>query len=140
MVFAGVSYLAILLAAVASWVFGALWYGLLGKPWMAAHGWASKEEMLGAQGKPSPMPFVLSFLAELLMAWVLAGIVGHMGKVDAGNAVMSGFLAWLGFVITTMGVNHAYSKAKPALTVIDGGHWLGVLVIQGLVIGAMGVG
>jgi hypothetical protein len=63
-----------------------------------------------------------------------------MGQVNVGNAVICAFLAWLGFVITTMGVNHAYSKAKPALTLIDGGHWLGVLVIQGLVIGAIGIG
>jgi hypothetical protein len=53
--------------------------------------------------------------------------------------VISGFLVWLGFVITTMGVNHAFSGAKPMLTLIDGGYWLAVLIIQGAVIGAFGV-
>ena len=55
MVFAGVSYLAILVAAVASWFFGAAWYTLLAKPWMAARGYATREEMLGPSGKPSPV-------------------------------------------------------------------------------------
>lgn len=105
---------------------------------MAAQGWASKDEMLGPGGRPSPVPFVLAFAAELVMAWVLAGIVGHIGKVTVKDGLISAFLVWLGFVIATMAVNHAYSKAKPALTAIDGGHWLGVLLIQGLVIGLFG--
>ena len=45
---------------------------------------------------------------------------------------------WLGFVITTLSVNNAFQGAKPALTVIDGGHWLGVLLLQGAIIGLMG--
>jgi Protein of unknown function (DUF1761) len=137
--FAGVSYLAILVAAVASWPFGAVWYMTLAKPWMAAQGYASKAEMLGPGGKPSPLPFVIAFVAELVMAWVLAGIIGHMGQVTVRTGLITGFFAWLGFALTTMTVNYAYSRHKPVLAVIDGGHWLGVLLIQGLVIGLFGV-
>ncbi|MBM3524115.1 MAG: DUF1761 domain-containing protein, partial [Alphaproteobacteria bacterium] len=36
-------------------------------------------------------------------------------------------------------VNHGFQGVKRALTVIDGGHWLGVLLIQGVIIGWMGV-
>ena len=139
MVFAGISYLAVVVAAVASWCFGAAWYTALAKPWMAARGYATKEEMLGPGGKPSPAPFVLSFVAELVMAWMLAGIIGHMGEVTVKDGLISAFFVWLGFVITTLAVNHAYAKARPTLTAIDGGHWLGVLLVQGLVIGLFGV-
>ena len=38
-----------------------------------------------------------------------------------------------------MGVNHAFEGAKPMLTVIDGGHWLAVLLLMGAIIGAFGV-
>jgi hypothetical protein len=34
-----------------------------------------------------------------------------------------------------MTVNHAFQGAKRSLTLIDGGHWLGVLVLQGAVLG-----
>jgi hypothetical protein len=64
MTFAGVNYLAIIAAAVASWLVGAAWYIAFAKPWMAARGWASKEEMVAQQGKPSPVPFVISFVAD----------------------------------------------------------------------------
>jgi hypothetical protein len=55
------------------------------------------------------------------------------------TGVISGFFLWLGFVITTMAVNHAFESTKPSLTLINGGHWLGVLLIQGFVLGWWGV-
>ena len=140
MTFAGVNYLAIIAAAVASWLVGAAWYMAFAKPWMAARGWASKEEMVAQQGKPSPVPFVISFVAELVMAWTLAGVIGHAGPVTVVNGLISGSLVWLGFVATTMVVNHGFGGQKPALTVIDGGHWLAVLLVQGAIIGWMGPG
>jgi Protein of unknown function (DUF1761) len=70
---------------------------------------------------------------------MLAGLMGHIGDITVRGGVVSGFFVWLGFVITTMGVNHAFAGAKPMLTLIDGFYWLGVLLIQGAVIGAFGV-
>ena len=85
------------------------------------------------------LPFALAFLANLVMAWVLAGMVGHMGSVTIRSAVISALFAWVGFVVTTILVNNAFSGRRYALTAIDGGHWLAVLVIMGVVIGWMGV-
>ena len=45
--------------------------------------------------------------------------------------IISGAFCWFGFVLTTMAVNNAFCGRKPMLTVIDGGHWLGVLVHHG---------
>ena len=38
-----------------------------------------------------------------------------------------------------MVVNHGFQGAKASLTLIDSGHWLGVLLVQGLVIELFGV-
>jgi hypothetical protein len=75
------------------------------------------------------------------MAWVLAGVIGHLGpgEVTLRNGIISAAFVWLGFVITTLTVNNAFQRARWALTLIDGGHWLGVLLLQGAVIGLMGV-
>lgn len=139
MQFAGLSYFAIVLAAVVSFMFGWLWYGVLfSKQWMGAVG--KTEEDLKRQG-PSPAPFVIAFIAQLVMAWVLAGVIGHLGpgEVTFKNAIIAAALIWAGFVITTLAVNQAFQGAKRALTLIDGGHWLGVLLLQGAVIGLVGV-
>jgi len=138
MEFAGFSYLAIVIAAVVSFLFGWLWYGVLfPKAWVEAVG--KTEEELRAQGS-SPAPFIIAFIAQLVMAWVLAGVIGHLGpdEVTFRNGVISGAFIWLGFVITTLSVNHAFQGAKRELTLIDGGHWLGVLLLQGSVIGLVG--
>jgi Protein of unknown function (DUF1761) len=134
MAFAGINPLAVLIAAVAGFAFGAAYYVGLSKQWLAAIG-MTKEAV--AAGR-SPAPFIVSIVALLIMAWVLAGGIGHLGpgQVTLKNGIISALLMWLGFVITTLAVN--YSFGQP-LTVIDGIHWLGVLVIQGAIIGAMGV-
>jgi len=137
MVFAGINYLAIVIAALSSFGFGALYYMSLAKPWMAAIGKTADE----LKANSSKTPFVVAIVAELIIAWVLAGALGHLGpgQVTPRNGLITGFILWGGFVITTMAVNHAYEGAKRTRTIIDGGHWLGVLLLQGLVIGFFGV-
>ena len=139
MTFAGINTLAVLLAAVAGFAFGGVWYRLFAGPWMKAAGLDEETIRSGRHGGgPSPFPFVIAFLAQLLMAWMLAGLVGHLGAVTVSNAVVSAFFVWLGFSLTTILVNHRFQMLPWSLTLIDGGHWLGVLLIQGLVIGLLG--
>ena len=137
MVFGGINYLAVIIAALASFGFGGVYYMSLAKPWMAAIG-RTEAEMKAMSSKT---PFVVTIVAELIMAWILAGAVGHLGpgQVTLRNGIVSALILWAGFVVTTLAVNHAYQGAKKAQTVIDGGHWLGVMLIQGLVIGLFGV-
>src|SRR4051794_26657004 len=113
-----INYLAVLVAAIAGWVVGAAWYGVLGKAWMAALGW-SEVDMMGPDGKRRiPVaPMVLAFVAQLVMALMLAGLLGHMGGATVMRGVIAGALVWLGFVITTTAVNNAFQKRKPMLTV-----------------------
>ena len=137
----GANILAIVLAAVAAWVFGAAYYGALGKAWLAAQGRTMADMQAANAGKSSfakASPFVLSFVAEIVMAWILAGLMGHIGAATVRAGMISGAFVWFGFVLTTVAVNNAYPGRKPMLTVIDSGHWLGVLLIMGAVLGAMG--
>jgi hypothetical protein len=138
--FAGIHYWAVFLAAIAGYLVGALWYWMLGKPWMAAVG-LTEIMLKGKDKKPSPLPYVLAFVANLVMAWVLAGLIGHLGigQVTLKNGVISAAFVWFGFVITTLAVNYSFALRKPVLIAIDGGHWLAVLVLMGAIIGAMGV-
>ncbi|MFC6491046.1 DUF1761 domain-containing protein [Nitratireductor sp. GCM10026969] len=133
--FAGMNYLAILAAAVVAFAFGAAYYGILGKPWMKA-ALIDPDKM-----QMSPMPFITSFIGELIMAWVLAGVIGHLGagQVTLWNGIVSGAFIWLGFMATTIAVNHRYQGFGWDLTVIDAGHWLGVALLMGAVIGWFGV-
>jgi hypothetical protein len=138
MQFAGMNPWAIVVAAIASFVFGAVWYGTLANTWMAAVG--KTEADIKNAGSPIPL-YAMTLVALFVMAWVLAGMIGHLGpgQVTLRNGIISGAFAWVGFVATALVVNHGFQGAPRKLTLIDGGHWLGVLLIQGAVIGAMGV-
>jgi hypothetical protein len=139
MTFAGVNYLAVLIAAVAGWLAGAAWYMSLGKYWQAALGMTT-EQMEECKKRPYAwVPFVLVFVTNLVMAWTLAGILGHFGAVTLKDGVITGALCWFGFVLTAMLANNAFAMRSYRLTAIDGGHYLVVLMIMGAIIGAMGV-
>lgn len=141
MSFAGINYLAVLIAAAAGWVAGAVWYMALANPWMAAAG-ITKEKIAASKTQPgASLPFVFAFAACVIMAWVLAGVIGHLGsgQVTLRNGVISGAFCWLGFVITTMLVNNSFAMRSRMLLLIDGGYWLVVLILMGAIIGAMGV-
>jgi Protein of unknown function (DUF1761) len=143
MAFAGISYLAVFVAAVAGWLVGAAWYNVLARHWLAAQGRsleAFKQEQAALKGNPKTyLPFVLAFVASLVMAWVLAGLIGHLGQVTIRAGIISGAFAWLGFVVTTIAVNYAFGGRTWRLFVIDAGHWLALLLVQGAIIGAFGV-
>ena len=144
MSFGNISYWSILIAAIVSFAFGAVWYGGLSRQWMAARDVtaADMEKAKAAMGK-IPVPYIIAFAAELIMAWMFAGVLLHLVRggmpMSIRAGVISGFFLWFGFVATTLAVNHAFQGAKRSLTLIDGGHWLGVLLIQGAIIGWWGV-
>lgn len=139
MTFAGVNYIAVLVAASVAWIFGGIWYRLLAKPWRTAQGFTA-EQVSARHGDHTAMwPLVVSFVADLIMAWMLAGLLGHFGAVTLDNGVITAFFIWFGFVITTLAVNNIFGLRRHALIVIDGLHWLGALLLMGAIIGAWGV-
>ena len=135
-------YLAIFVAAVVAWFAGALWYMVLGRHWMAALG-RTPDDIAAEKQKPGAfLPFLYAFAAELLMAWILAGVLLHLAPrvpLTVRSGSISGAFCWFGFVITTMLVNSVFSRRDWRLLWIDGGHWLLVLVLMGAVIGAIGL-
>ena len=132
-----VNWLAVGVAAVASMALGAAWYMVLAKQWMAALGKTREQVMAGSGGNVTP--FVIAFLMQLVMAYSLALFVPKlMGATTVTNGLIVGFHVWIGFVITSMIINHRYQGNKWSLTVIDGGYLLGVLLVQAVVIGLFG--
>jgi hypothetical protein len=140
---ATMNFLVMIGAAVCAWLFGAIYYSTLGKRWVEAQG-STVEEFRAKQatnaGKLSAkMPFILAFIAQLIMAYMLYGLmkhVAHTGPLTVRNGLISGAFVWFGFILTSIAVNHAFSGRKTMLTVIDAGHWLGVMLILGAMLGA----
>jgi hypothetical protein len=129
-----VNWLAVIVATVASMALGVVWYMVLSKQWMAAVG-KSREEL-----QPNdPSPYIWSVVVQLVMAYFLALLTPKLfDQTTVTAGLLCGAHMWVGFVITSMILNHRYQGAKWSLTLIDGGYLLGVLLLQGLIIGLFG--
>lgn len=140
MIFSAINELAVLLAAIASFLFGGLWYSAFSPRSLADSG-GSRRRHLKLRLHVDAVPFIVAFVALLVMAYVLAGAIGQLGagEVTVRNGIISALLVWAGFVMTVLVVNHMVQRLSRVATLIDGVHWLGVLVIQGAVIGWIGV-
>jgi hypothetical protein len=87
--FSGVNYLAIVVAAVVAWLAGGGWYMAFGRAWTAALG-TTAEQMEARRREPGAyLPFIYVFAAELVMAWTLAGILGHLGALSIRSGLIS---------------------------------------------------
>lgn len=131
MTFSGINHLAVVVAAVAAWLASSLWYMSLRKPYAAA---------LGQVLVPAFGPYLFAFVVDIIIAWMLAGLLGHLGvgQVTLRNGAISGVFVWFGFILTTMAVNYAFSGRGRRLLLIDAGNWLVVLLVAGAVIGLFG--
>ena len=128
-----VIWLAVVLATVASFAFGAAWYMALSKQWLAAIG--KTKETLGNDYTP----FIWSAALLFVMAYFIALLTpALLETTNVTNGLIVGAHMWLGFVITSMIINHRYEGAPWTRTLIDGGYLLGVLLIDGVVIGVFG--
>jgi hypothetical protein len=141
MTFSGVSYLAVVIAAAAAWLASAAWYMSLSRHYVAALG-KTPEQMAQDRKKPGAfLPFIYAFVANIIIAWTLAGVLAHLGidQVTLRNGVVSALFLWFGFILTTMVVNYSFGGRDRRLLLIDAGNWLLVLLVIGAIIGAIGV-
>src|SRR5579872_1479429 len=100
----------------------------LGRVWTAALG-KSLEDMHAQTGPGAVLPFIYAFIADLVIAWVLAGLLIHLGALTVRGGVISAAFCWFGFVLTTMVPNYTFARRDPRLLLIDAGHWLVLFLV-----------
>src|SRR4029077_11692796 len=125
-----INYMAVVIAAIVGFLVGWGWYTVFGKVWLEALGKKKQKDC-----KPTPMPFIIAGVSCLLMAWMLAGLMGHLSDITVRGGIISAFFVGIGYVLTTTGTNQVFHGDKPVVTAIDAGHWLAVLVVMGAIIG-----
>jgi len=129
--FAGLNWVAILVATIAGFVLGGLWYGpLFGKAWMNAIG-KTPEEL-----QPSPTPFVISFFTALITAVVLSALISSLGITDWLNGAVLGLLTGVGFIATAMASDTAFCGWGSRLFLIQSGYRVSYSIVMGAILGA----
>lgn len=124
--------ISVLVAGVAAYGFGAVWYMALGKRWMAAVGLTEAELRGGA-----PTPFIIAAINALIVAGALRLVFDRIGVEDALSGLRWGALLGVFVALPWIVTNYAFAGRPRALWWIDGGHAAIAVSIAGLALGAL---
>lgn len=127
------NYVAVVVCAVVYWLLGGLWYGLLfGRRWMAL------ENMTVEQGRSmsSALPYIITFLLNLLIAYILAQLCSWRNANTAGRGAAIGVLLWVGIVAPITYTTYMYEMRPKELFAINEFFPLVGLCLMGAILGA----
>ncbi len=125
-----INWLAVLAAALSSFLVGGLWYSplLFQKPWMKYSGLTPEQSAAGNPAIIFGGAFVLSLIAAAMFAVFL-------GKMEPVMATAYGFSAGLCWVATSFGTNYLFERKPLPLFLINGGYHTVQFTLIGLILG-----
>lgn len=126
-----VNWLAILVAALAGFVVGGVWYGpLFSKVWMRESG----VNMEKARSVNKVKLFGTVFVLNLISAFSLAMFIGE--NVTWRFGLFAGFMAGLTFVSTALAVIYLFEARSIRLWLINAGYQVVIFSLMGAILGA----
>ena len=127
-----INYLAVFVAAVVGGVgLGSLWYSQLmfGKKFMM---YVAKNIDSSSTQKPNMARiYTLTFIGSLVSSYVLAHFVYYTGAVSFADGMITGFWAWLGFVVTVELNTVLFENRSKGLYYLSAGYQLVALMLMG---------
>jgi hypothetical protein len=126
------NYWAVVVCAVVYWLLGAVWYAVLfSKPWMALEGTPAAQS---ANMNPI-LPYIITFVLNLLIAFVLAQICAWRNANTAARGAAIGILLWIGIVGPITFTTNMYEMRPMALFAINNFYPLVGLCLMGAILG-----
>jgi hypothetical protein len=132
MEFSAISWLGVVLAAIAFFGVGAMWYGaLFARPWMRLSGVTEEQ----ARSSNLVLIFGATAVLGIVAAIGLAAVIGADSSATEGLATGLGAGALV--VAPVLGIQSLYDRKALALWLLNAGYNLAGFAIMGLVIGAL---
>jgi hypothetical protein len=129
--FAHIHWLAVVVAAIAGFPIGALWYGpIFGNAWMA-HTGVTKEL---AQQANMVKIYGTTLVLNLVIATSLAMFIGS--KATWQDGLFAGCMAGLTFVAAAFGISYLFEFRTFKLWAINAGFQVVVFSVMGTILGA----
>ncbi|MDF0602347.1 DUF1761 domain-containing protein [Psychromarinibacter sp. C21-152] len=125
--------ISVIAAAAAAWIFGAVWYGVIGRRWMEAQGLT--EESLN---RSDPVPYIGSFICCILVAGMTRHILAMSGIDTLGAAAVTGLGLGLFVAAPWIATNVLFSVRSKALIWMDGAYPAVGMTLMGIVLALFG--
>ena len=131
-----VNYVAVLVAAVAVFVLGWLWYSpvLFYKPWMRLRGLDPVAAMAGAKMPAGKL--LIELVRCLVLAYVIARLVALLGVRSGLGAVHVGLSLWVGFPLILLTGSVLWDNVPWKVAAIHAGDWLVKLQVIPIIVSA----
>ena len=122
---------AALVSAVAYFLWGWLWYGLLFK-----NQWISLVNLSpSAMNSKDPVPYIVSFAMALVLGYATAIALSHDDDRTAAHGIQFGMFMGVALIASTMLTNYLFEGRPVALWLINAGYPVTGLMIIGAIIG-----
>jgi hypothetical protein len=128
-----VNWLAVLVAAIARFAIGGVWFA----PFAFGPAWG---RMVGVEPEAAKArmgrAIAVDFVAGCVLAWVLANLLRFLGVDRVVSGARVSFFLWLGFIAMPFLSMTMYEGRQLKLFAITAGFWLVSVVVMGGLIGA----
>jgi hypothetical protein len=128
------NYWAILVAAVACFLFEAAWYTIFLKPWLNGIG-RPMEWLTSAAANNPPLQYGTALISAGAIAAAISWIVQITGEQTVLRGVKVGAMLWVCFVVTTLSTEYVFEVRPLSLYAINEGFWLLGMVLMGAIVG-----
>jgi hypothetical protein len=126
------NYVGIVAGAIVLFVWGAIWFTVFSGAWLASVG-KTKEE-LSASGF---WPFIISFVAGLLVSYCFDNMLWHYERADAAKGAQVGILTGVCIFGAMLANLYSFEARSPSLMLIDGAYGIIGFAITGAVVGIL---
>jgi hypothetical protein len=129
----GTRHVAVWIASIVFFVLGAIWYSVMAAPWVTAIGKTMDE--LTREQAGSPLPYVVGFVAILVMCYTLAWLMQRLQTVTLTGGLRLGATVAIGFIAATLALNYGFESRSVALWLINSAYIVVGLALAGAIIG-----
>lgn len=110
----------VLVAGISAFMFGAVWYSVLAKQWMAVSG------VDVVDGKPAnnsdPIPYITGLISAVIVAGMIRHVFVRSGIEGIGRGALYGAELGLFIAVPWMATCYGFAGRARSLLLIDGGY------------------
>ena len=128
------NWVAILVAAIASFIFEALWFSIFMNEWLAGIG-RTREWLVGTGLNPA-VQYATAIICSIIAAAGLSICIQASGKQTARRGILCALVIWFGFIATSWAKAYIFEVRSFQIYFIYVGYYLIELMLIGAIVGA----
>ena len=128
-----INWVAVVVAAAANMVIGAVWYSklLFGPYWQKKVNLSDKD-----MRKNMTTAMIGAAILALIMSFILAHFVSYAQDTTVWEGASTGFWVWLGFVMPVLAAGVLYTRRGKKLFLINAGNLLITVMVMAAILAA----